>query len=36
MIQEYFNALLLVPSRDVADIFVETIGTLCVNFMEEG
>lgn len=23
------------PSRDVADVFVETIGILCVTFMEE-
>ena len=35
LIQEYFNALLLVPSKEVADIFTETVGVLCVTFMEE-
>ena len=35
MIQELFNALLLVPTRDVAEIFTDTVGILCVTFMEE-
>ena len=36
MIHELFNAILLVPSRQVAEIFTDTIGIICVTFMEEG
>lgn len=35
LVQEYVNALLLVPSKEVAEIFCETVATLCVTFMEE-
>ena len=27
--------MLLVPPKEVAEIFCETLGTLCVTFMEE-
>ena len=35
MILDYFTALLLVPPRDVAEVFVDAIGDLCVTFIEE-
>ena len=35
MIQRYVTGLLLVPPRDVAEIFTESIGVLCVTFLEE-
>lgn len=36
LIQEYFTALLKVPSKEVAEIFTDAVGVLCVAFMEEG
>lgn len=35
IITEYINGLLRVPSKDVAEIFTEAIGIICVTFMEE-
>ena len=35
MIQELFNAILQVPSRNVAEIFTDTIGVLCATFMDD-
>ena len=35
IVQEYFNALLRVPPRDVAEIFTETLVALSGSFMEE-
>ena len=35
MIQELFNAILQVPSRHLAEIFTDTIGVLCVTFMDD-
>ena len=36
MIDEYFSALLRIPSKGVAEIFIDAIGIICVTFMEEG
>jgi len=36
MIKGYFDALLEVPPKSVAEIATETVGILCVTFMEEG
>ena len=36
IIQGYFSALLDVPPKQVAEVFTDTVGILCVTFMEEG
>jgi len=33
-VQMYIEALLRVPPRDVAEIFVDTLVSLCVTFRE--
>lgn len=35
IIGDYINSLLLVPHKEVAEIFNEAIGVICVSFMEE-
>ena len=35
IVKDYVGALLDVPGKDVAETFCETIGVLCVTFMEE-
>ena len=35
IIAEFVNGLLQVPSKDVAEVFMEAIGIICVTFMEE-
>ena len=35
MIDEYFSALLRIPSKAVAEIFIDAIGIICVTFMED-
>lgn len=35
MISQYVNGLLSVPPRDVAEIFTDSVGVLCLTFLEE-